>query len=243
MKQLIIWLVLGLGVFSAHAQNDKNLVFDANAVARTVSAFTAIEVSGAIDLFISQGNVEAVAVSANSEDAIGKIRTEVKNGTLHIYYDAKGWNWKNWENNKMKAYITFKNLNKVEASGACNVKSTEAIKVPELNIQLSGASDYTGELQVGFLKLAASGASNVRVLGKAEKLTIDASGACNIRALDLKADYVKINASGASSIRVNTSKELNAIASGGSHIYYSGEGLITNISKSGGASVKRKTED
>jgi hypothetical protein len=174
MKHLIIFLVLGLGVLSAHAQNEKNLVFDANAEARSVSGFTAIEVSGAIDLFLSQGNVEAAAVSANSEEAIGRIRTEVKNGTLHIYFDAKGWNWKTWGNNKMKAYVTFKNLNRVEASGACNVKSTEAIKVSELKIQLSGASDYTGELQVGFLKLDASGASNVRVSGKAEKLEVDA---------------------------------------------------------------------
>jgi hypothetical protein len=243
MKQLILLLGLGLGFFSANAQNEKNLVFDANAEARMVSGFTAVEVSGAIDLFLSQGNEEAAAVSASSSEAIGRIRTEVKNGTLHIYFDGKGWNWKTWGNNKMKAYVTFKNLTRVEASGACNVKSTEAIKVPELKIQLSGASDYTGELQVGLLKLDASGASNIRVSGKAEKLEIDASGACNIKAYDLKADYGKLDASGASNIGVTINKELNAEASGGSNIYYKGEGMIRNISSSGGASVKRKADN
>jgi len=131
----------------------------------------------------------------------------------------------------------------VEASGACNIKSTEAIKVPELKIQLSGASDYTGELQTGLLKIEASGASNLKISGKTEKLDIDASGACSVKAFDLKADYGKLDASGASNIRVTIQKELNADASGGSNIYYKGEGMIRNISSSGGASVKRKTED
>jgi hypothetical protein len=230
-------------LFCLKAQNEKNLVFDANAEARTVSGFTAVEVSGAIDLYISQGNVEAAAVSASSPDALARIRTEVKNGTLHIYFDGKGWNWKTWNNNKMKAYITFKDLNRIEASGACNVKSTEAIKVADMRISLSGASDFTGELAVSNLKLEASGASNFKIKGSAEKMQIDASGACNVKAYELNTNYAKIDASGASNVRITVNKEMSAEASGGSNIYYRGDGLIRNISTGGGASVKRKNDD
>jgi len=78
MKRVIVFLFLLISVLQVAAQNDKNLVFDANAVVRTVKDFTAVEVSGAIDLYLSQGKEEAVAVSASNPDAVARIKTEVK---------------------------------------------------------------------------------------------------------------------------------------------------------------------
>jgi hypothetical protein len=234
---------MGLGLTSSFAQNEKNLVVDANAEIRTVNSFSGIEVSGAVDLFISQGNTEAVAVSASSDEIRARIKTEVKNGILLIFFDGKGLNWKIWNNNKMKAYITYKTLNRLEASGACNIKTTDAIRQSDLKIEMSGASDFNGEVVVAKLKLGASGASNISISGKAENTSVDASGACNIKAYDLKTDNCKIDASGASNVRITVNKELNATASGGSTIFYKGEGVIKDISSSGGATVKKRTDE
>ena len=243
MKKMISAMVLALGLISAQAQNEKNVVVDANAEVRTVSGFSAIEVSGAIDLYLSQGTEEAVAISASSDEIKSRIRTEVKGSTLRIYLDGRGINWKLWNNNKMKAYVTFKILNGIEASGACNVKSTGTIKQHELRIEMSGASDFNGDVAIGKLKLDASGASNIKISGKAESTSVDASGACNIKAYDLTTDMCKIQASGASNIKITVNKELNAQASGGSSVFYKGSGLIRDISASGGATVKHRTED
>lgn len=243
MKKLFIALFAVLGFFSLQAQNKKNLVFDANAEARSVKDFSAVEVSGAIDLYLSQGNEEAAAVSAGSTEAVSRMKAEVRNGVLHIYFDGKGWNWRLWNNNKMKAYVTFKQLNKVEASGACNVKVTETIKVDELKVQLSGASDFTGDLAVNHLKLNTSGASNIKISGSAENTEVEASGACNVKAYDLKTEYCKVGASGASNVKITVNKELRASASGGSNVSYKGAASVHDISTSGGASVKRKTDD
>ncbi|MFX7820745.1 DUF2807 domain-containing protein, partial [Acinetobacter baumannii] len=83
---------------------DKNIVFDANAQVRKLSGFTAIEISGAIDLYLAKGNEDAVAVSASSDDIANHIRTELKDNVLKIYFENRGWNWKSWTNTKMKAY-------------------------------------------------------------------------------------------------------------------------------------------
>ena len=243
MKRIYITLLLLLSLPAIYAQNEKNIVVDGNAEVRHISSFTAIEVSGAIDLYLSQGNEEAVAISASSEDIRSRIRTEVKGNTLHIYLDGKGLNWKIWGNNKMKAYVTFKSLNRVEASGACNVKATSAIKVEDLKIELSGASDFSGAVNVTRLHLEATGASNMRINGTANEATIDASGACTMKCYDLKTDHAKIDASGASNINITVNKELNAGASGGSSIFYKGTGLIREISTSGGATIKHRAED
>jgi hypothetical protein len=243
MKRILYSLILGLCMINLQAQQTKNIVVDANAEVRTASGFSAIEVSGAIDLYISQGSEEAVAISATTEEVRQRIRTEVKGNTLQIYFDSKGINWKSWGNHKMKAYVTFKNLSRIEASGACNVKATESIKQPELKIELSGASDFTGNIIVDKLRVDASGASNAKLSGTATEADIIASGACSLKAYDLVTTMCKTDATGASNIRITVDKELNAQASGGSTVYFKGNGLIRDISASGGASVKRRSED
>jgi hypothetical protein len=242
MKKIVSFILMGLGTLVAYSQNEKNLVVDANAEVRNVNGFSAIEISGAIDLYISQGNTEAVAISASSDDIKARIKTEIKSGTLHIYFDSKGLNWKKWGNHRMKAYVTYKTLERLEASGACNIKAMDPIKQNELKMEMSGASDFTGEVAVTRLRLGASGASNVKISGTAENTNINASGACFINAYDLVTNMCKVDASGASKIRMTVNKELSAAASGGSSIVYKGSGLIRDISSSGGASVKRRIE-
>lgn len=243
MKKLILAIILAMSLVSIQAQNEKNLVVDANVEVRNVTGFNGIEVSGSIDLYISQGTEEAVAISATNDEIKNRIRTEVRNGVLHIYLDGKGLNWKTWTNHKMKAYVTYKSLEKLEASGASNIKTADPIKQASLRIELSGASDFTGEVTVGKLKVSTSGASNIKISGTADEVVFDANGACSVKAYDLKTDMCKIDASGASNLRVTVNKELNAEASGGSTIYYRGTGLIRDISTSGGATVKRRVED
>ena len=238
MKQMLLVNLLFGCLMTTFGQNAKNLVVDGNVEVRSVKNFTGIEVSGAIDLFISQGNEEAVAVSASTDEVRSRIKTELSNGILRIYFDGKGINWKGWSNNKMKAYVTYKVLAKLEASGACNVKAADPIKQKELKMEMSGASDFTGEVTVGNLILGASGASNIKIFGTADNTNIEAHGACNVKGYDFKTDMCKVDASGASNVRITVNKELNAHASGGSSVYYKGTGLIRNISSSGGASIK-----
>lgn len=243
MKRTGLLFLMCLAVLLGRAQNEKNLVVDANAEVRQASGFSAIEVSDAIDLYISQGRSEAVAISANSDDIKARIKTEVRNGTLHIYFDAKGLNWRKWGNNRMKAYVTYTRLDRLEASGACNVKTTDPIIQPELKLEFSGASDFNGEVRVTRLRVNGSGASVITVFGKADEMKVDVAGACRLKAYDLSTDLCKVDASGASNIYITVNKELSAVASGGSVIYYKGSGLIRDISSSGGASIKRKSDN
>lgn len=243
MKRIFTFFLASMTIFPAFSQVEKNLVYDGNAEVRNYKGFTAVDVSGAIDLYLSQGTEDAVAVSASSDEIITRIRTEMRGNTLRIYFDGKGLNWKKWGNHKMKAYVTFKQLNSIEASGACNVKVSGKIKQEQLKIEMSGASDFKGDVEVSDLKLDASGASRITVNGTVKMLGVNANGASDIRGYDISADQCKVDASGASVVRVTVNKELNATASGASAIYYKGEGLIRDINTSGGATIKRKSDD
>ena len=74
-------------------------------------------------------------------------------------------------------------------------------------------------------------------------LGINANGASDIRGYDISSEECKVDASGASVVRITVNKELNATASGASSVYYKGTGLIRDINTSGGATIKRKSDD
>lgn len=242
MKKHFLFFIGICWAFMAFSQEEKKLVFDANAQARSVGVFSGIEISGAISLYLSQGKESAVAVTASDADLLEKIKTVVRNNVLYISLDTRGMSWKKWGNTGIKAYVTFENLSKLEASGACNIKTVGTMKLDDLKIQLSGASDFTGEVDVDNLRVDVTGASQANLKGKAEKAQMIATGASSIKSFDLISSYCKIDASGASSIRVNVSKEMSAEASGASSIQYKGEAIIKDINSSGISSVKRKKD-
>jgi len=243
MKKVFLGLIIMLTVLIGNAQNDKNVVFDANAEIRKVTGFTSIEVSGAVNLYLSQGIEEGVAVSAGEESLVSKIRTSVRDNVLYIDFDSKGLNWKNWSNNKIKAYVTFITLKKIEASGACNIKTAGLLKLSDIKIELSGASDFSGEIEATNLAISLSGASDLKLKGTAEKLSINSNGASSIKAYDLKSEYCKIDASGASSVQITVNKEMNAKASGASSINYKGDAVVKDFTSSGASSVRHRTNE
>src|SRR5215203_4631961 len=72
------------------------IVYDANVEKRTVSDFHAIKVSDGIELLIKQGTMEAVAISAETEEQRQAVKTEVVNGELKF---ISGKTWKNGGSN------------------------------------------------------------------------------------------------------------------------------------------------
>lgn len=234
MKKILFSLLLVVITAFAMAQN----VYDANAAKRDVSSFTGIHVSNAIDVYLSQGNENAVAVSASEPKFRDRIKTEVKNGMLRIWFDNEGMDWFKG-NKKLKAYVSFKTLNKIEAAGACDIIASGVIKSSDLEVSLSGASDFKGELQAGNVKVSISGASDMTAKGTVEKLMVDAKGASDFKGYDLVTQVCDAEASGASDIKITVNKELSASASGASDIRYKGSAVIMKTHNSGASSVKK----
>lgn len=237
MKKVII--ILLATVLSTTGFSQK-VINDANAEKRTVSGFHAIEVSGGIDLYLSQGN-ESVAVSASEIKYRDRIRTEVKDGVLKIWYEHNSNSniHLEWGNRKMKAYVSFKNLDKLRASGGSDIDVDGKIKADALVLDISGGSDFHGGVETAELMVDASGGSDMFISGKAIKLKIDASGGSDFKGYDLVTDICKLDASGGSDIYITVNKELYADASGGSDVFYKGEGVIRDLKSGSSSSIKK----
>lgn len=238
MKKQFLFLCMMLSTALAMSQ-EKVVVNDKNAQLRSVGGYNEISVSGGIDLYLSPDDKEVVVVSASEPKYRDRIVTRVNGNRLEIYFDDKGMTrWPDRMN--LKAYVSFKTLQKLKASGASDVYVNGVIKSPSLEIYMSGASDFNGAILVDELKIDQSGSSDSRISGKAERVTIDVSGASDVKAYELAVNYCNVEASGASDIQITVNKELSARASGSSDVQYRGEGLIRDIKTSGASSVSRK---
>jgi len=224
------------------AMAQQTVINDPNAVVRDVKGYHGISVSNAIDVYLSAGNKETVAVSAADIKWRDRIRTEVKDGILNIWLDHEKWfNWSD-KGRKLRVYVSFTSLDKIKGAGATNIYVDGVIESSNLDISLAGASDFKGTIKVGTLQLDLSGASDARIVGTVNGVTtVRSAGASDLKGYDLVTDTCNAHASGASDIRITVNKELNVHASGASGIYYKGAAVIRELHSSGASSVSKKS--
>ncbi len=211
-------------------------IYDANAQVRNVGAFTGVSVSSAIDLYISMGSEDAVAVSGNDKAFTSSIITEVKNGILYIGFKGSGFNW---GGKSMKAYVSIKSIHKLTASGASDVYADGTLTGTNLDIDLSGASDFKGMVNAQNLRLEGSGSSDFTISGKATNLRIALHGSSDVKGFDLIAENCDVEASGSSDVNITVNNQLKASVSGSSDIRYKGNATLKEVRSSGSSDIKK----
>jgi hypothetical protein len=215
------------------------LINDPDAATRNLSgSFTAISVSSGIQLYLSQGNEESLAVSASEQKHLDRLITEVKNGTLRIYYDNKGVSWKPG-NRKLKAYVSFKTLQKLNVSSGSDAHVNGSINADDFGLDVSSGADFKGTINAKTIDADVSSGASINISGKSDKLKVEVSSGADFKGYDLVTDYCDASASSGAGVRVTINKELNARASSGGDIHYKGTALIRDIKTSSGGSVKK----
>jgi hypothetical protein len=235
MKKILFCFCFLSSIGFASAQKT---VYDANAVLREGKGYEAISVSDGIDLYISYGE-EAIAVSASEPKYRDKIKTVIENKVLKITYDEKGFSWNIKRN--LKAYVSFKTLNALSASGGSDIKVEGSIKTKELAIVISGGCDFDGKIEVNKLTIDQSGGSDVTISGIAANVIINASGGSDFNGYNLTTDFCSADASGGSDIEITANKEITARASGASDISFKGNASLKESKSSGASSVNKRS--
>lgn len=238
MKKIFSLVVAVLALTGSYAQKT---IHDANAQLRNVPAFHAIEVSGGIDLYLSSGE-QAVAVSAKDNDVRDAIITEVQDGVLKIHYGSKnGIKLSLGGNKNMKAYVSFKTLDHLSASGGCDVVMNGTLRTDNLTLMLSGGCDFKANVDVNILTVHQSGGCDADLTGTARTLNIHASGGCDFNGYDMVADVCNVEASGSSDVNVTVNKEITADASGASDVRWKGNAAVKKAHASGAGSVEHRS--
>lgn len=212
---------------------------------RQVAAFDQIEVANAIKLELSQGAVQSVKVETD-DNFLDEFITEVSNGTLHLSCGHMR------NPSKVKAYVTVKDLSRLEVAGAAEVKGTTPIQSDVFHLIVSGAaktdldansrifnSDISGaarastNLTAEQANTTLSGAATAVMQGLCPQHVTTVSGAASLKALELITDNTEANVSGAGKAKVLARKQLKADLSGASSLLYFENQDVKKIAKSG----------
>ncbi|MEJ5964375.1 head GIN domain-containing protein [Pedobacter immunditicola] len=202
-----------------------------------ISNFNQVTVSSGIDLYLKQGNTESVSVVSNA-DLLKDVIIEKKGSSLNIRFKNNiSWD-RLFKGSSIKAYVTYKTLNSLSASGGSDVFTQNTLKTPRFTVNVSGGSDLKLNIMTQDLDLHASGGSDVELKGKANNLEIHSSGGSDIDAFDFIVENARVNSSGGSDVDIHVTNALEASSSGGSDIVFKGKAALKNNSSKSG-SVKR----
>jgi hypothetical protein len=237
MKSLL-FLFISITSLASFSQK-QIIVHDNHVVERTIRKFNSLSISGPFKVFFSQSTDYKLALSSSNKTIDDRVQTSVVDGVLTISLRGKSF-WDIGSSDRyIKVYISAPALKHINASGASDFNVVGKMHAENLQLTLSGASDFRGSIEASSLHITQSGASDIKMDGDVHTITLKTSGASDFNSFSLVADDAILSASGASKIQVTIRKSIRATASGASDIEYRGNPEKVERSSSGASNISR----
>jgi len=202
---------------------------------RKVSGFSGVDVSEGIKVELTFGDKEYVEVFAD-EDYIDRVVTELSGSELDIY--IKGNNW-NGQIKNVTVKVTAKKVESLDASSGSSLISQNLIESDELKMSVSSGAHLKVAFKAPKASCDASSGASAKLKGVAKFFDTQASSGSTIDADEVKAVKVSADVSSGANISVYAEDEINAEASSGGSVKYSGSPKMVDVDKSSGGSVRK----
>ena len=234
------WFLLALPLFLGACQGlgGKRVHGDGKVQSddRSISAFKTLNLRLNADVYISTG--DHAAVKLEGDDNLLKFIDVDQNGDEVTVREREGFNL--IPSGDLKVYVTTQTLDRIEASGACNIESQDKITSNDgLDMRLSGAGNIKMEVDAPHVSAKISGAGNITLKGQTKDVRLDLSGAGNAHCYDLLAENTDVNISGFGSAEVYASVKLSATVSGAGNVDYKGNATDVEQHVSGAGGVHK----
>ena len=238
MKKTLLILSLFVGlVTTSFAQK---VINDANAEKRTVGSFHGIDVATGIELTLTKGTTEEVAVSASETQFRDKIVTEVRNGILRIHYETKSGaiNKKN-ESKRLRAYVSYKSLDLLHVTTGAEANVDGVIEATTFELKANTGGLVKAEINIGTLTVDQNTGSKITLTGKVDKLEAEGDTGSKFMGENLTTNTCMVEMSTGAGIYISVEKELNVKADTGGYIKYKGNAGIREIKTNTGGYVSK----
>ena len=201
---------------------------------RKTDSFTGVKVSSGIDVYLKQGNNEAVSVEAD-ENLQDYILTEVRGGVLNVYSE---YNIRDAE--RKRVHVTIKEVNSVKTTSAGDVYGESPINSDRLDLSASSAGDIKLEVKANKIDIDISSSGDITLTGETDFMRADLSSAGDLKAYDLKTREADISVSSAGDADVNVSEKLTARASSAGDVNYKGDPKYVDSHSSSAGGVHKR---
>jgi hypothetical protein len=195
--------------------------------------FVKIHLTTAANVTISQGAIQEVKVTGNS-NIIAKLKTSISNDIWTIDFEEGCY-----RNSGLDIEITVPNIESVRLSGSGNVTINNFSNQSALENILSGSGDVTINAFEGITILNATlnGSGSIQANNNITTLVVlnlDISGSSEYRGFAISSIDVIVESSGSGNCEITAFSDLNVKISGSGNVSYKGTPTITqDISGSG----------
>ncbi len=190
MKKTTIIVLIGLLTMSTlTAQHSEQ---------RELEDFHRVQLDGNIRLFLIQGEYPSVLLETRRERHLQDYVTEVRNGTLHLYFKNKHHN-----DHKVKVYLNHTGIDNLHMDGFVRLRSDDPISEETLTIKGDGFITGRVAVDVEDLQINLDGFTSFTVSGTAQRANLRVDGFGKIDAKHLEVGSVRKSGDGLTMIRLD----------------------------------------
>ena len=200
---------------------------------RNITGFNKLKTATGLDVSLIPDSTEYVVVEAD-ENLHTTIKTELDGETLDIHADKQI----RWAKSK-KITVHFSKLAGLRSTSGSSLSSLGIIHSNALEVTASSGARQHLEIDAEHLTGRSSSGAQVSLRGRATFTDLKASSGAHLKGKDLEAIVCTAKVSSGAHIWIGVKNELDASASSGGHIYYTGNPEKINVNTSSGGAIKK----
>ncbi len=227
MTLLPVLLIIATMAFSAGCSKD------VVTLAYPFVDFNDINISSAYKVDITKADSFSITITTDSDkidflevsQVSNRLSVDIASGSASLDFDT------------LEAKITLPDISNITLSDAVTVELKGFNFNHSFQINLSGASNFSGEMETGDVQFVVAGASRLKLSGSGGNMLADIYGASSVNLSDFTLSNATIFMSSASNATVNLDGILNANLSGASKLIYKGNPSLGTISTSDSSTI------
>jgi hypothetical protein len=228
---------LAYTIFAALLFVTASFTVQAEEQSRAVSGFNAVASGGPFEVHVKLNGTESLKISAPSS-VINEIETRVEDGTLHIKFKERNYNW-NDNHGKIEIWVTAKSLSGLSNAGSGNIEVEGALTGNDVHISLSGSGNIHTAVKSTDFKASIAGSGNIEMSGNASDTKINIAGSGGLNAKRFKTSSAMVSIAGSGSAYLEAEKTISARIVGSGSVVYSGSASVGESSTIGSGSISR----
>lgn len=183
------------------------------------NGFREIDLSGGMNLFISQGPDYSIRIEAES-NLMDYIEVEKDGKELEVGV-KRGYNLRPTKG--ISVYITAPTFTELSIAGSGSIRSGSMISPDdELELSISGSGNIVLDVKAPNVSASISGSGSILLSGSTRTFDASITGSGDIKAFNLLSETAEIDITGGGNVEVAASRELDAEITGSGDIIYRG---------------------
>ena len=205
-------------------------VFTLGISQESLSSFSRISVTGSVMITLKKGDKNQYTASGDTE----KLKVQVEDGKLKVSRVDISDGWKN------RAYVTvwYTDIRSLSASAGAQVAHEGTLNAGDFELSFDTGANGELTLDAQSLDVNVGEGGVLRLDGAARVVEATSTTGGILKARDLIAHRVYVSANTGASATVHATEEIDANASLGGSVSYSGDPAIVKVKESLGGSVR-----